>query len=388
MDKKPTLLVPIAGRGQRFVDAGYTNPKSLIVAAGKHIIDHSFDSIIKEEYNIVFIVRGEHVRNFAIDDVLRKKYGENIKIVVSDKMTQGSVCSCLLAEDIIDKDSPLFIYTLDVKFEPIFSCSDIPDCDGAILTFKANSPAYSYARLNNDGNVEETAEKSVISEHAAVGLYYFRTASIFFDSAKSQIRNAETVNGEYYICPVYNYLIRAGMKVRTVEVEKMYLMGTPNELNFFVEKISPEFGKKSLALCSDHSGFECKEFFKTILDQRGISYIDFGCFSEKPCDYNDYLFQATKHIKSGICDFGFGFCRTGQGINIAANKCSGIRSALIYDEYTAEYARRHNAANFFSFPSRERFDKLSAVLGRIIENTFDGGRHLNRVLKAEGNEAL
>ena len=85
-----------------------------------------------------------------------------------------------------------------------------------------------------------------------------------------------------------------------------------------------------------------------ILDKHNIKYIDFGCYVSKDSDYNSYVLQATEHMNSKIIDFCLGFCRTGQGVNILANK--KMRAALIFDSYTAEMAVRHNCANFFSIP--------------------------------------
>ena len=87
------------------------------------------------------------------------------------------------------------------------------------------------------------------------------------------------------------------------------------------------------------------------------------------------------------CDFAFIFCRSGQGVNISANKIKGIRSALIYDPETLETTIRHNAPNFFAFPSKfysdvgssEQEAQILDMIDILSKNTFDGGRHQNRV---------
>jgi RpiB/LacA/LacB family sugar-phosphate isomerase len=382
MKNKPILLVPIAGKGQRFVDMGFHMPKPLIMVDDKHIIDWSFSSINKDEYDIIFVVRKEHVYNFGLDLILKNKFGENIKIIETDKITSGTVASCLLAKDFINKDTELVIYTLDVYFENKFEVGSVEDCDGFILTFKANNPAYSYAELDKDGFVTRTAEKEVISENAAVGIYYFKSASEFVKYAESMITQNIRTNNEFYVCPLYNLMISDGKKIKTKQVQKMYLMGTPSELEFFKRNINKKFGSKPIALCSDHSGFELKEVTKNILKEKNIKYIDFGTYVKRDCDYNDYINQATQFINDGDCDFGFAFCRSGQGVNIAANKQKGIRSALISDQFTAEMAVRHNCANFFSFSERivDR-DLMIKLIDTIQNNTFDGGRHISRIQK-------
>ncbi len=384
---KPILLVPIAGKGQRFVDDGFHMPKPLIMVDDKHIIDWSFLSINKDEYDMVFVVRKEHVYNFGMDTILRNKFGEDIKIVETDKVTSGTVASCLLAKDFINNEQQLVIYTLDVHFQKQFSINDVDkDSDGFILTFKANNPAYSYAELDEDGLVLRTAEKEVISENAAVGIYYFKEGSTFVKYAEEMIDKNLRTNNEFYVCPLYNLMIESGLKVRTTQVDKMYLMGTPNELNFFKNHVNKHFGEKPIALCSDHSGFELKEITKQILDEKGLKYIDFGTYVKKDCDYNDYVKQVTQFIQDKYCDFGFVFCRSGQGVNMAANKQKGIRSSLISDEWTAEMAVRHGCSNVFAF-SEKNIDKdlMEKCIDKIQNNTFDGGRHINRVQRLNEN---
>ena len=117
-----------------------------------------------------------------------------------------------------------------------------------------------------------------------------------------------------------------------------------------------------------------------ILDKLKIEYIDFGCYTKKDCDYNVYVDQAVDSISRGDCDYGFAFCRTGQGVNISANRNKGIRSALIFNEYMAEMAVRHNCANFFSFAEKYiDMPMLEKIINTIHSNTFDGGRHCNRI---------
>ena len=114
--KKINLLLPIAGKAQRFIDKDYLVPKPLILADGKHIIDWSLSSIDISECNLIFCVRLDHINNFSIDDILKQKYGDDIKIVVIDHITEGALSTCLLAKEHIDDDNPLVIYTPDTYF--------------------------------------------------------------------------------------------------------------------------------------------------------------------------------------------------------------------------------------------------------------------------------
>ena len=111
-----------------------------------------------------------------------------------------------------------------------------------------------------------------------------------------------------------------------------------------------------------------------------IEYVDFGCNVPKDIDYNEFVTQATQSIKDKVCDFGLGFCRTGQGVNILANSKENIRAALIHDEYTAEMSRRHNCANFFAIPGKYVDDAmLEKIIKTLRSSSFGGGRHMTRM---------
>ena len=383
---KPNILVPMAGLGSRFIKEGFKVPKQLINIKDKHLIDISLDCLDYEGCNLIFVVRDETVYNFHMDDLLRKKFGDDIKVVVLDKLTDGSVCSCLYAEEYIDNDAPLIIHTLDIEFRPVFNPHIMNNLngDGLLLTFKSNSSNYSYAKVDKNGFVTQTAEKKAISSDACVGIYGFKKGSDFCKYAREMIKRDLRTNNEFYISPLYNLLIEDGKKIRTEDVGKMHVFGTPDEFHFYKDNVTRRLGDKPIAVCSDHSGFEAKETFKKVLEENGYEYIDFGTILNKDCDYRDYISQAVKSINERDCDYGFGFCRTGQGVNICANKYKGIRSALIYDTFSMQMAIRHNCANFFAIPSRGLdYATLDKYLYLCANHTFDGGRHQIRIQELE-----
>mgnify|MGYP001250698252 CR=1 FL=1 len=381
--KKYNLLVPMAGLGSRFKKEGYEVPKQFIYVRDKQLIDISLDCIDMSECNLIFVVRDEQIYNYSADKVLKNKYGEDIKIVVTDGLTRGSVCSCLLAKEHIDNDLPLIIHTLDIQFFPKLDPKTLIDqgVDGSLLTFKSNSSNYSYVKLNDDNMVIETAEKKVISDKACVGIYYFSKGSTFCNYAQDMIDKELTTKGEFYISPLYNLLIESGLKINNIDVDKIHIFGTPKEFVFYKENVIKKIGDKPIALCADHSGYECKEKFKKVLDNNNIQYIDFGTHIDEDCDYRYYINQAINSKRDGVCDFVFGFCRTGQGVNICANTFSDIRGALIFDQYTAEMSIRHNCANFFSFPARllTEEEEINSIINILSSHTFDGGRHQIRI---------
>ena len=256
--------------------------------------------------------------------------------------------------------------------------------DGLLLTFKSNSSNYSYAKVNEDGYVTETAEKKAISNNACVGIYGFKKGSDFCKYAREMIEHDLRTKNEFYISPLYNLFIEDGKKILTEPVDKMHVFGTPDEFHFYKDNVTRRIGDKPIALCSDHSGFDAKEEFKGLLEKHGLKYIDFGTILNKDCDYRDYIAQAVKSIGERDCDYAFGFCRTGQGVNICANKYKGIRSALIYDEFAMEMAIRHNCANFFAIPAKDVDEEiLERYLSIASSHTFDGGRHQIRIQELE-----
>ena len=159
----------MAGMGQRFLDAGYNVPKQFIYCKEKQLLDISLDCVDKRDCKLIFIVRDDQISNYGVDKLLREKYKDyDIEIVSSEGLTRGSVCSCLLAQEHIDNDTPLFIHTLDIEFKPQIKPVDVVKRgdDGLIFTFKSNCDNYSYALSDKDGFVKKTAEKKVISDEA------------------------------------------------------------------------------------------------------------------------------------------------------------------------------------------------------------------------------
>ena len=383
--KKYNLLLPIAGKAQRFLDAGYRMPKPLILANHKHVIDWALDSIKTDECNLIFIVRLDHILTYSIDKILKQKFGDDITIVVLDHITKGALETCVLAEKYMkDSHLPLLIYTPDVYFEPQFDPNSIESSsDGFLLTFKANSPDHSYCSYDENGNVKSVAEKEVISEQANVGVYYYKSSDLFLKYAKQALSNNYCiVNNEFYIAPMYNLMIKDGLRVTYKETPKMHVLGTPKTFEFFCDKVTRFFGESPIALAADHSGFEAKEIMKNVLTEQQIEHIDVGTYVPKSCDYFDYVSQSVSLINSNKCDYGISFCRSGQGMNIAANKHDGIISALVFDEWTAEMARRHNCANHFAIPGKYITESQMIKIVEVLKNsTFDGGRHFTRIDK-------
>lgn len=236
-DKKLNVLIPMAGAGSRFAQAGYTFPKPLIEVRGKPMIQVVVENL-NIEANYIFLVQKEHYETYNLKYLLNL-IAPSCKIVQVDGLTEGAACTTLLAKEHIDNDAPLVMANSDQFVEwnsnecmYAFSADSI---DGGILTFKATHPKWSYAKLDDGGFVSEVAEKKVISDEATVGIYYWRHGSDYVKYAEQMISKNIRTNGEFYTCPVFNEAIGAGKKIRVKNIEKMWGIGTPEDLNYFLD---------------------------------------------------------------------------------------------------------------------------------------------------------
>ena len=237
--KTMNVLIPMAGAGSRFASQGYTFPKPLIEIKGKPMIQVVVENLnIKANYT--FIVQKEHYEKYNLNYLL-PLIAPECNIVQVDGLTEGACCTTLLAKKFIDNDEPLLMANSDQfvvwdSNETLYSLQN-SDCDGGIVTFPSNHPKWSYAKLGNDGYVVEVAEKKPISEHATVGIYYWKKGSDYVKYAEQMIEKNIRVNNEFYVCPVFNEAISDGKKIRIKEIEKdgMWGIGTPEDLNYFLE---------------------------------------------------------------------------------------------------------------------------------------------------------
>ena len=137
-----------------------------------------------------------------------------------------------------------------------------------------------------------------------------------------------------------------------------------------------------IAIGADHAGFGLKETIKSYLQLKGIELIDVGAYSEERADYADYAHLVAQHVENKQVDLGILMCGSGNGINMAANKHKGIRSALCWTAEIAELARLHNDANILTLPARFiSEDEAKKCVDVFIATAFEGGRHTDRVKK-------
>lgn len=233
MSAELQLVMPMAGRGSRFLKNGFEMPKPLIEINGKPFFYWSVRSIEKfiDCAGITFVVLGEHVKKFNIDTEV-KKYFPYSRIVSLPDVTEGAAVTCLRGIEGIPAQSPVLFNDCD----HLFRCSEFNlfsnsmhgiSPDGALLTFESSSPAYSYLEYGENGKVIRTVEKQVVSHDAICGAYYFRSGELFQSACEDYFHNCEYK--EYFLSGVYNAMIRNGGNVCSFRTDFHLPFGIPEE---------------------------------------------------------------------------------------------------------------------------------------------------------------
>ncbi len=231
------VLIPMAGAGSRFSNAGYTFPKPLIEVNNKPMIQVVVENL-NIKTNFIYIVQKEHYDKYNLKYLLNL-ITPNCEIVQVDGVTEGAACTTLLAKKYIDNNKHLLIANSDQFIDwdstSFYYSMTNDNLDGGILTFNSTHPKWSFAKLNDDGFISEVAEKKPISDLATVGIYYWNKGSDYVKYAEQMIDKNIRVNNEFYVAPVYNEAIADGLKFKPFNIAKMWGIGTPEDLNFFLE---------------------------------------------------------------------------------------------------------------------------------------------------------
>lgn len=237
------IVIPMAGRGSRFSDVGYELPKPLIDVAGKPMIEWVVENTRPSmPYKFIFIVQREHCEKYDLAYRL-KALSNNCEIVMIDGITEGAACSVLCARQLIDNDTPLMIANSDqwitISIDKYINAWNIDKYMGHIMTMESDDPKWSYVKFNDSGEVSDVIEKVVVSDQATVGIYNFSSGSLFCKYADMMIEENNRSKGEFYVAPVYKYLIDSGEHVSLYNIGKypggMYGLGIPEDLDLFLK---------------------------------------------------------------------------------------------------------------------------------------------------------
>ena len=239
----PNILIPMAGSGSRFFNAGYKDPKPLIDVDGKPMIQRVVENIgIPGHY--IFIVQAEHYKKYKLENALTSLVS-GCKIIQVDGITDGAARTALLATEYINNSNPLVIANSDqlLEWDNSKFISQLLEVgsDGNLSLFLANEDKWSYAKIQNN-RIIEVAEKVVISNNASTGIYGWAKGSDYVKYAEQMIEKNIRVNNEFYICPVYNEAIQDNKRILPMFVDRMYGLGTPEDLESYISTLNTNRG--------------------------------------------------------------------------------------------------------------------------------------------------
>ena len=241
------IVIPMAGLGSRFSAAGFEKPKPFIDVSGKAMIVRVLENLAYQNARYILIARKEHIQKESeLVNEIKKSY--NVDIITIDEVTEGTACTVLAAKHFINNDDPLVIANsdqiVDINFYDFVDDSLNRNLDGSILTFidEKKNPKWSFAKINKNQMVTKVKEKQPISKYATVGIYMFNKGRYFIDGVASMIASNDRVNGEFYTCPVYNYLISDRLQIGIYDIDPtlMHGIGTPEDLDKYLKVIATE----------------------------------------------------------------------------------------------------------------------------------------------------
>ena len=233
------LVVPMAGRGSRFTEQGYTDSKPFIDVNGKPMIQRVIENLnfeFNSEFKTIILCQKSDYERYDFS-IFKEIIGHNnIEIIQIDGITEGAACTLLLAKDFIDNNTPMLSFNTDqmIEYNTTETFYSMSLFDGGIPCFKGDSEDWSYARTDKDGFVQEVAEKKVISNNATAGYYFWSRGSDFVKYAQQMIDANDRVNNEFYVAPVYNYGIKDGQHYIITQVDRVYELGTPSYLKSYL----------------------------------------------------------------------------------------------------------------------------------------------------------
>ncbi len=243
------IVIPMAGAGSRFADAGYQDPKPLILINKTPMIKVVIDNLKPNQpHQFIFICQKKHIELYGLRTKL-SLWAPNSALVEIDGITEGAACTVLAAKEIINNESPLMIANsdqfIDVSIDLYLKKIEELNLDGLIMTMNADDPKWSYVKLDDLGYASYVAEKNVISSEATVGIYNFKKGCDFVNAAEKMILDDIRSNNEFYVAPVYNNLIKDSLKIGIFNVgtegNGMHGLGTPKDLDLFLQNKSSSF---------------------------------------------------------------------------------------------------------------------------------------------------
>jgi dTDP-glucose pyrophosphorylase len=235
------IVIPMAGLGSRFSKAGYELPKPLIATHEKPMIEVVLRNLMPSvPHQFILICQNEHLDKYPIEATV-KKVSPSIKLIGIDGLTEGAACTVLLSEQFINNDNPLMIANCDqyvaVNMDTYLQKMEAGNLQGLIMTMTANDNKWSFIAYDDNKLVKRVVEKEVISDEATVGIYNYSKGRFFVEAAHEMILKNDRVKNEFYVAPVYNYMIKQNMNIGFYNIGSdrngMWGLGIPEDLEYF-----------------------------------------------------------------------------------------------------------------------------------------------------------
>lgn len=232
------LVIPMAGQGKRFREEGYDLPKPLIDVNGKTMIERVVRNLGLSESKHIFIVQKQHNQDYDLRNKILEFAPKDSLVVEVPGLLSGALLSVLAASDILVDDDELVIANSDqlISWNSKEFFREMEGADGGFMVFPASGNKWSYALVDDEGNVSKVEEKNQISTNATIGVYYWKSSNNFLTCAEESIREGITYNGEFYVAPVYNQAIKAGQKIVAVPSPRHISLGTPEQLREYLKQ--------------------------------------------------------------------------------------------------------------------------------------------------------
>jgi dTDP-glucose pyrophosphorylase len=228
------ILIPMSGNGQRFVDAGFSEPKPFIDVLGKPMIQRVVENLGVKPHQgrFIFVVRDA----VAMNRIREIMVGHDYEVVIAGGTTAGAACTALLAREFIANNDPLLIANSDQIVDGIELPADDVLVNGVIWTFEAHHPKWSFVASDDKQRVWAVVEKQVVSRRATCGIYWWKRGNDFVRAAEQMIEKNVRVNNEFYLAPTYNEAIMRGARITEAYAKTMWGLGDPESLNAYLTR--------------------------------------------------------------------------------------------------------------------------------------------------------
>jgi dTDP-glucose pyrophosphorylase len=216
------VIILMAGPSDKFSEAGYKYPKTLVEINNKPIVEIVIDNLrplITSANKIIFVTRKVDNDKFYLDNILKLLVPDAFLVEVTGEIS-GAAVSTLLAIEKVDMLDSLLILNGDqiIDENPLNLVNKLKDFDGGTVVFKSIHPRWSYVKCDEDGFVVEAEEKKPISNLATAGFYYFKNAKKYYEYTKSMILKGAHIDSMFYVCPVFNEMILDQKKINVTEI--------------------------------------------------------------------------------------------------------------------------------------------------------------------------